>query len=336
MKMSNEIVSMHAPTVSVMVAAWNEAANIESHIKSFREIEYPHGQLILCAGGDDGTYEIARRLAGADVLVMQQHPGEGKQRALARCLDHASSEVIYLADADCEFTREAFYALLEPLILGYSEVATGISEPLDGQRSNPLVQYQWFVDLAWASQTPEIVDGVLGRNCALTRRAIERIGGFSAEVATGTDYYMSRKLCELNIPIAFVSGSRIRSEYPTGARSYLDMWRRWNKNLLIHGLRFRAWQDVRPLVVSFLLAVAAGSGVLLAPIFGRVAPSVSGVVLGIAFTNRVRRVSLGARMADVRMSPRLIGATAMGTALDFVAVSLAVYDTLDRKRRRRW
>ena len=58
------------PRVSVLVAAWNEADMIEGHIKSFLALRYPNKELILCAGGNDGTYEIARRQAGEGLSLI--------------------------------------------------------------------------------------------------------------------------------------------------------------------------------------------------------------------------------------------------------------------------
>src|SRR5262245_55148737 len=80
------------PRVSALVAAWNEARGIAEHIGSFLALSYPNIELILCAGGPDGTFELASRHADERVIVLDQHPGEGKQHSLARCLEHATGE----------------------------------------------------------------------------------------------------------------------------------------------------------------------------------------------------------------------------------------------------
>ena len=49
------------PLVSVLVAAWNESEHIDRHIQSFLALRYPHKELVLCAGGNDDTYERAAR-----------------------------------------------------------------------------------------------------------------------------------------------------------------------------------------------------------------------------------------------------------------------------------
>src|SRR5579859_460989 len=89
------------PRISVLVAAWNEAAMIEAHLHSFQALSYPDIELILCAGGSDDTLRRARQAAGRAVHILEQQAGEGKQQALARCAALASGEIIYLTDADC-------------------------------------------------------------------------------------------------------------------------------------------------------------------------------------------------------------------------------------------
>ena len=66
------------PKVSVLVAAWNEADIIREHIQSFLGLHYPNKELILCAGGEDGTYRIAREQGHTKVKVLEQQRGEGK------------------------------------------------------------------------------------------------------------------------------------------------------------------------------------------------------------------------------------------------------------------
>lgn len=324
------------PSVSALVAAWNEAELIESHLASFLALSYPHIELVLCAGGEDGTYELAAPFAGPGVKVLRQESGEGKQRALGRCFAQATGEIIYLTDADCLFDERALLRLLEPLVRGEVKVATGVSEPLVWQREQGLVQYQWFIDRDWAAQLPTLVDGVLGRNCAITREALEQVGGFAAPVHTGTDYMLSRQLERAGQRIRGVGASRVASAYPASPADYLHMWRRWNKNLLLHGVRYRAWRDVRG------VAIAAGvyGGIVLllvlAPLVGGTSAAVALVLFATASANRVRRLLRGADLTGRRPGWQLLAKTPLYAALDMGAVLMAVHDAARADFRNRW
>lgn len=340
--------------VSVLVAAWNERGSIDEHIRSFLALAHDEKELVLCAGGEDGTHGIAQRWAGPRVKVLEQQPGEGKQAALRRCLAEATGEVILLSDADCVFTDDAWNRLLEPLARGTAQVVTGTSEPRVDQRDKPLVRYQWYGDVYWAHIMPKTVDGVLGRNCALLRSVLDDIGGFDTPAATGTDYVLSRLLEDAGYTIVTAPGSRIATEYPESPGAYLRMWRRWNKNLVLQGFRFGAWRHVRGLlavatVYGLAFVMLASSAVLGFPGWG--GPL---LVFGAAAGNRLRRYALGARLVRIEMAPAGAeeerpasglpfglegGAILRGmgyTVLDMLAVLLAVYDSLDPRRRARW
>lgn len=324
------------PKVSILVAAWNEAPHIQRHIKSFLALSYPYKELILCAGGTDATYELALPYTNDQIVVLEQQSGEGKQRALRRCLAHSDGNIIFLTDSDCVIDDQSFVHAIEPIVQGCFEVVTGRSEPLEEQRHSPFVQYQWFIDLEWSQRLPETVDGVLGRNCAISRVTLEQIGNFDAPARTGTDYVMSRRLVEAGIPIRSQVDSLVSTEYPPDATSYLRMWRRWNKNLLIHGLHFRAWNDVRGVAVAATLYAGMGLLLVLSPLVGPIALVAVLLLFATAGLNRLRKVAGGARLAQASLTPRLALQVFASTALDMVAVLLAVHDALRPRHRARW
>src|SRR6266545_682146 len=51
------------PSVSVLLPAWNEAVMLRRCLDSILAIDWPKLEVVLCAGGNDGTLEIANRYA---------------------------------------------------------------------------------------------------------------------------------------------------------------------------------------------------------------------------------------------------------------------------------
>jgi glycosyltransferase involved in cell wall biosynthesis len=84
------------PSVSVLLPAWNDAAMIGRCLESLLTIDWPDLEIVVCAGGADGTLDIARHYESERVTVLEQHPGEGKQAALRRCLERSRGDIIYL------------------------------------------------------------------------------------------------------------------------------------------------------------------------------------------------------------------------------------------------
>lgn len=324
------------PKVSALVAAWNEHEHIDAHIRSFLALTYPDIELILCAGGDDDTLERARRYASERVIVLEQHPGEGKQRALARCLEHASGEVIYLTDADCRFNDEALLRLLAPIVEEGEQVATGCSRPLDIQYHKLLPGYLWISDVVSAAQRSDYNDGLLGRNTALKRQTLDSIGGFDFAAPTGTDYQLAKRLLRAGVPIRYVGTSVVPSEYPETLHEYRRKQARWLRNLLVYGPQYGATRDVQATVKT----MAVGAGMLLAPassiVLGRSVLLIWWLLIAHAASSKLRYALFTARLCRWPVPKRLLFGLIPLTLIDFAIWVQPVIDLLHPRRRVQW
>jgi cellulose synthase/poly-beta-1,6-N-acetylglucosamine synthase-like glycosyltransferase len=325
-----------APKVSILVAAWQEKSNLSRFIESFEALSYPAKELVICAGGNDGTLEEARRYAGSNIIVLEQQLGEGKQRALWRALEHASGEVIFLTDADCELDDGSFYRILAPLVEDGEEVVTGGFRPLRSQFNNPFVLYQWAIDCFVAARSPSYVTGLQGRNCAVTRGALERVGGFNEDVFTGTDYFLAKKLLRASYRIRYVAGSVVETRYPEDFRTYIHKQSRWVRNLLIHGPQFGAWGDVWAALRTTFLGLGMLAWPLTFPWTGRWGVYLWLVAVAYALLARVRYISFAERMNGRRFGFQVYLRLPLYMLVDFIAWTLPLVDYLLPGQRNRW
>src|ERR1041384_5829389 len=83
------------PFASVIVPAWQERGTLELCIRSLCNIDYPVWEVIIVAGGQDGTYESAvKSCKGIQHFhVLKQKPS-GKNAALNQALHQARGEII--------------------------------------------------------------------------------------------------------------------------------------------------------------------------------------------------------------------------------------------------
>jgi cellulose synthase/poly-beta-1,6-N-acetylglucosamine synthase-like glycosyltransferase len=324
------------PKVSALVAAWNEHDHIDSHIRSFTALKYPNIELILCAGGTDDTLERARRYASERVIVLEQHPGEGKQHALTRCLDHASGEIIYLTDADCLFVDDALIRLLAPLVEDGEQAATGSSRPLDEQADEVLPSYLWSSDVVAGARSPAYREGLLGRNAAITRSALERSGGLDFPARIGTDYHLARRLIRCGVVIRYVASSSVPTEYPETLRVYRRKQSRWLRNLLLYGPGYGAIRDVQ----LTLKTVATGALMLLVPFFAITFSSSMLVLWSLlvahAAGSKLRYVLFTARLYQRPASARVLVGLVPLTLIDFGVWASPMLDVLHESRRVQW
>jgi cellulose synthase/poly-beta-1,6-N-acetylglucosamine synthase-like glycosyltransferase len=110
------------PRVTVLIAAFREAATIAKKLESLAGQTYPAELLdvvVACDGSDDGTPDvaraaIARSLPGrAQVLALPQRAG--KPSALNAAAAASSGEVLVLTDARQPLSPEAVEALVQDL-----------------------------------------------------------------------------------------------------------------------------------------------------------------------------------------------------------------------------
>ena len=247
------------PRVSLLVPAWNESHMIQKHCVSFLHLRYPNRELILCAGGPDGTFELAQQYASDNVVVMEQRPKEGKQKSLARCLARATGEVIFLTDADCLLDNESFERTLAPLI-DHGEVAVeGSDAPLQEQRENSFVLMQWYIRNWGRVHSPAYLEGLSGRNAVLARTVLDKIQAFSDPVSIGEDYYLACQLAAEGVSVYLARDSHIETKYETDWRTYFRQQSRWLRTIFLHGRTFGAGEQVR----SALLQCLSGAAVIL-------------------------------------------------------------------------
>lgn len=324
------------PLVSVLVAAWNEAHFIERHIESFLALRYPHKELVLCAGGVDGAFDLARKYEGTMVKILEQLPGEGKQKALARSLPHTCGDIIFLTDADCLLDDDAFERTIHPLVSEAEQVATGGSSPLPYQLDNPFVLSQAASQLYSSAHMPQYLTGLLGRNCAVVRSLLESSSALAADAPTGTDYVTAKILLASGARIRHVPQSRIATYYPTTVGQYVKQQRRWLRNVVLHGRRFGAVDEVQ----ASLRTSATGLVMLLLPPIGLLlAPwllVVWTILAAHAFLARLRYLRFTAvqqrrslRLADAAIQVPLL-------LLDFVAWTHPLNDYLRHRNRWSW
>mgnify|MGYP001099897814 CR=1 FL=1 len=108
----------HEPTVSVVVAAWNEAANLPARIANLLEQDYPSDRLeiiVVSDGSTDETAGVLERIAGESPRVrplLLEHNG-GKAVALNAGIAAATGELIVFADARQTFAPDAIRRLAE-------------------------------------------------------------------------------------------------------------------------------------------------------------------------------------------------------------------------------
>ena len=106
------------PTVSILIAAYNEAQDIESTLRNKLSLEYPKNKLeilVVSDDSDDGTDEIVGRVAeksDCPVRLFRQVPRQGKTAGLNMLSEHAVGDILAFSDANSEWDPKALSHLM--------------------------------------------------------------------------------------------------------------------------------------------------------------------------------------------------------------------------------
>ena len=103
------------PSVSILIAAHNEAACIGKTIENKLGLDYPGDKaeiIVISDGSDDETDEIVRGYASRGVKLIRQEPRAGKTSALNLAIPSARGEIIVFSDANSLYEYDAIRKLL--------------------------------------------------------------------------------------------------------------------------------------------------------------------------------------------------------------------------------
>jgi len=170
------------PPVTVVIAAYNEAAVIGKTLASLRANDYPDLRvLIVDDGSTDHTGEVIRTVGWDRVRVIRQ-PNRGKASALNRGLAEARTEIVVTFDADTVLGAGTVAALARHF--ADDRVAAVAGQVRVGNRRGLLTRWQSleYITAIGLDRTAQDLLGAImvvpGACAAWRRSAVLAVGGF--------------------------------------------------------------------------------------------------------------------------------------------------------------
>ncbi len=164
------------PTVSVLMAARNEAQHLQAKLENIAALEYPAHLLqivVVSDGSTDGTAEVLSRFPGVEAVLLPE--SGGKALALNEGVRRATGEMLLMLDVRQRVDRDALRRLLPPLADPAVGAVSGelLLENADGSQSAEALGIYWQIEKAvrrLESESGSVV-GVTGA-IYLMRRAL--------------------------------------------------------------------------------------------------------------------------------------------------------------------
>jgi cellulose synthase/poly-beta-1,6-N-acetylglucosamine synthase-like glycosyltransferase len=229
-------------TVSVLIAARNEAHGISDTIEDILAQDYPGALIEVIVVDDhstDGTAKVVAGYAGRGVRLIQLKEDKPlnsyKKKAIAEAIHHATGELMVTTDADCRMGA----GWLSALVSMYEEKnVCFISGPVVyHEESNVFermqtLEFLYLIGLGAATIGNERPATCNGANLAYKKDVFYEVGGFNGidHLASGDDELLLHKVAT-RYPgkIAFCKSrdARVFTNAKPDLRSFISQRKRW-------------------------------------------------------------------------------------------------------------
>ncbi len=114
------------PTLSVVMAAYNERSTIEEIVRRVLAVPMRIELVVVDDGSTDGTGERLQELQRElGFVLVRQARNSGKGAALRAAFPRVTGDIVVIQDADLEYSPEEYPALIELICSGRADVVYG-------------------------------------------------------------------------------------------------------------------------------------------------------------------------------------------------------------------
>jgi cellulose synthase/poly-beta-1,6-N-acetylglucosamine synthase-like glycosyltransferase len=199
------------PSVSLIIAAYNEEAVIAERLENALALEYPSDRLqiiVASDGSSDATEAIVARFADRGVVLLPL-PRQGKIHALNSAVRHATGEILLFSDANTMCDRQALRALVRNFAdpsVGAAAGHTSYRLPAESESSSRGERAYCEYD-AWLKRLESLTGSIVSAHGGLyaVRRGLYRT---VPDSAVTDDFAISTAVIEQGFRLVFEPDAR--------------------------------------------------------------------------------------------------------------------------------
>ena len=316
----------YAPSVAVVVPAYNEEKVIVRTIASLLAAEHPEGfeVIVVDDGSSDATYALARDTFADDprVRVLTKANG-GKPAALNFGVAQTQAEIVVALDADTIFTRDTIAKLARHFVNPKVGAVAGNAKV--GNRTNLMTRWQALEYITSqnldrrAFDVLDCITVVPGAVGAWRRELIVQAGGFTHQTLA-EDADLTMTIRRQGYSIVYEDEAVAMTEAPDSPRAFIRQRYRW-----MYGTMQAAWKHRDALFrprYGALGMVALPNVLIFQIIFPLVSPIMDLMLLGSLAVAAFNHAQHPAEYSPDAMW-RVAFYYALFLAVDFLAAALA-------------
>jgi biofilm PGA synthesis N-glycosyltransferase PgaC len=229
------------PSVTVLVAAYNEESSIEDTVRSLMRQDYP-GSLdvvVINDGSADQTAEIVRRLLPefANLRLIDLEKNAGKANALNQGLRSCQSQLIITVDADCWIWKNGIQNLVGRRMADPANTrAVAGAILIRNSRQNWLTKAQewdYFLGIAAIKRIQSLFQGTLvaqGAFSVYDREVLLEVGGWPETV--GEDIVLTWKILHAGYRVGHAENAIALTRCPDNLKQFIRQRQRWSRGLI--------------------------------------------------------------------------------------------------------
>ena len=236
----------HYPSLTVLVAAYNEASAIKDTLTSLTRQDYPGALeiLVLNDGSTDKTASVVRKTlktlpvpANISIRLLDFKRNRGKSAVLNDGLRAASHDLIATVDGDCWVRTDGLTNIVRRMLsdpAGTEAIAGAVM--VRNSRINLLTRAQewdYFHGIAAVKRMQCMYHGTLVAQGAFSlyrRQSLEEVGGWPESV--GEDIVVSWALLARGYRIGYAANALAFTNVPEKMRQFALQRKRWSRGLM--------------------------------------------------------------------------------------------------------
>lgn len=229
------------PPVTILIAAYNEAASIASTLTSVFRQNYsaPIHIILISDGSNDLTVDVVREIKSKhenlELIYLQQNGG--KAAALNKGLAQCKTDIVITVDADCYLHQDA----VKNLVSRYwadpfdTKAVAGVIL-IRNSRENWITKAQewdYFLGIGTIKRIQSLFQGTLVAQGAFSlydRKTLSEIGGWPEKV--GEDIVLTWEFLLAGYRVGHAQDALAFTNCPNTLNKFIKQRRRWSRGLI--------------------------------------------------------------------------------------------------------
>ena len=231
----------HYPPITILIAAYNEAADIATTLKSIFLEDYPNTVhvIVINDGSKDETVNIVRSFMSEhqNLSLIDLNQNGGKANALNHGLEQCSTDIVITIDADSYLWKDALRNLVGRYLSDPANTKAVAGEILiRNSRENWITKAQewdYFLGIASVKRIQSLFQGTLVAQGAFSlydRKTLVELDGWPNKV--GEDIVLTWKILMAGYRVGHAENACAFTNCPNTFMKFVNQRRRWSRGLI--------------------------------------------------------------------------------------------------------